>query len=403
MESPKSINPLSLKSTLTLRYDISQKPILPKLEWTDFSNTSNVSIDTLENLIEKSILNSVNGIEPKKIAISLSGGIDSSLVLLFLKKVLPNSSIKAFSIKFADSVDETPRSKEIANHFDVSHEIISVDDYFKKLPLVISQSGLPFWDIHWYYVAEKVKSYSNFLASGDGGDELFGGYTFRYSKFLKLVNSNSTPLDKVKAYLQCHERDHVPDQTALFGKKSHFGWSEIYQFLVPYFDNSLDLLEQVFLADYNGKLLYNFSIFNSNILESLNINPLTPLISKEIIYASLRIPSNQKYDSTNNMGKLPLRNILHKYKIMHLIDNQKLGFSVNTINLWKKSGKEICKQFLIDSNLVKQSWISKDWILSNIDKKDLETRYVNKFFGLLAFEIWYRINITHEMSGNENI
>jgi asparagine synthase (glutamine-hydrolysing) len=404
VENFKPINPLSLKSTLTLRYDVTQSTTLPKLTWRDlYKEKENISIDVLENTIKKNILNSINESDPKNIAISLSGGIDSSLVLLLLKKVFPNSKINAFSIKFSNSIDETIKARDIANHVGVSHKIISVDNYFEKLPLVISRTGLPFWDIHWYYVAEQAKSISNYLVSGDGGDELFGGYTFRYSKFLSLINPNSTPQDKIKAYLECHLRDHVPDQSEIFTQNSNFSWSEIYDLLMPYFDNSLNPLEQLFLADYNGKLLYNFSIFNNKILESFKIKPIAPLISNEMINYSNKMDLHQKYNLNKNIGKLPLRKILEKYNMMHFFDNEKLGFSVNTINLWKHSGNELCKKYLLDSKLVQDSWISKDWILKHIHKKELEIRYINKFFGLLAFEIWYRIHITHEMNSNSKI
>ena len=169
MENLKPINPLSLKTTLTLRYDVTQSPTLQKLTWKDlYKEKENISINILENTIKKNIFNSINESDPKNIAISLSGGIDSSLVLLLLKEVFPNSKINAFSIKFSNSIDETIKARDIANHVGVSHKIISVDDYFEKLPLVISRTGLPFWDIHWYYVAEQAKPISNYLVSGDG-------------------------------------------------------------------------------------------------------------------------------------------------------------------------------------------------------------------------------------------
>ena len=62
---------------------------------------------------------------------------------------------------------------------------------------------------------------------------------FRYKKFLSLTNKNSTSLEKVKAYLECHERDRVPDQHDIFTKKSNFSWNLIYDQLIPYFDNNL--------------------------------------------------------------------------------------------------------------------------------------------------------------------
>ncbi len=45
---------------------------------------------------------------------------------------------------------------------------------------------------------------------------------FRYSKFLSLIQPNSTPLEKIQAYLSCHERDWVPNQEKIFNKKIIF-------------------------------------------------------------------------------------------------------------------------------------------------------------------------------------
>jgi len=262
---------------------------------------------------------------------------------------------------------------------------------------------LPFWDLHWYYVAKKSQSLSKYLCSGDGGDELFGGYTFRYKKFLSLTNTNSTPLEKVKAYLLCHERDRVPDQEKIFGKKSEFSWESIHESLIGYFDNPLSPLEQVFLADYNGKLLYNFNPINTRISNNFDIESISPLLSKGMISYALGIPFQHKYDKTNDIGKLPLRKLLSKYNMDKFIPNEKLGFNVNTLNLWKSFGQSLCQEYLIDSEITKDGWINKDWINKYIHKDDLDVKYVNKFLGLLAFEIWYRLFVTKNMSANTTL
>ena len=61
--------------------------------------------------------------------------------------------------------------------------------------------------------------------------------TFIFCACENLVVENSTPLEKVKAYLECHERDRVSDQEYIFTKKSNFSWNSIYEILIPYFDN----------------------------------------------------------------------------------------------------------------------------------------------------------------------
>jgi asparagine synthase (glutamine-hydrolysing) len=228
----------SIKNILTLRYDPSQKPKLSPLNWKQIKPTENASSNFIQTTIQDSIKNSLNP-EPKSLSIALSGGIDSTLVLGLLKKTFPNTKINAISIKFSDSIDETQQAKKIAEYFEADHQILELENYLENLPKAISITGLPFWDNHWYYVVEKASKISKYLISGDGGDELFGGYTFRYSKFFSLISQKSSPLDKVKAYLQCHERDSVPDQSKLFGTKIDFNWNSIYSNILPYFQNEL--------------------------------------------------------------------------------------------------------------------------------------------------------------------
>jgi asparagine synthase (glutamine-hydrolysing) len=315
---------------------------------------------------------------------------------------MPDIEVDAISIKFANSIDETENASKIAAKLEANHHVIYVENYLHELPKAISIIKLPFWDLHWYYVVKKSQSLSKYLASGDGGDELFG-YTFRYKKFLALTNANSTPLEKTKAYLLCHERDRVPDQEKLFGKKSKFSWESIYEKLIGHFDNPLSPIEQVFLADYNGKLLYNFNPINTRILNHFDTKSISPLLSEGMISYALGIPLQHKYDKTKNIGKLALRKLLSKYNMDNLISNEKLGFNVNTLNLWKSFGQSLCQEYLIDSHIVNSGWINKDWIGKYIHKADLDVRYVNKFLGLLAFEIWYRLFITKEMSPNEKL
>ena len=253
------------------------QPNLPKKTWEDF-----VPIDKPPNItsIESSICDAIDSnlksYDSKDASIALSGGVDSTLVLSLLRKTNPDLKINAISIKFANSVDETPAAAKIAERFDAEHNVIQLENYLSELPKAISIIKLPFWDLHWYYVVKKSKTLSKTIISGDGGDELFAGYTFRYKKFLSLTSETSNPLEKVKAYLQCHERDRVSDQENIFKQKCGFSWDSIYSHLLPFFDNRLSRLDQVYLADYNGKLLYNFNPINSRIVNHFEMNQLTP-------------------------------------------------------------------------------------------------------------------------------
>ena len=401
MENNNKVNTSSLVNILTLRYDPSIKPNLIRKSSKDFLEDKK-SITTQK--IENSILNEIQTkLDGNTTSIALSGGVDSTLMLALLRKVKPAQKIHAVSIKFSNSVDETPAASKIAEKFNAEHHIIHLENYLSELPKAISIIKLPFWDLHWYYVVKKAKTLSQTLISGDGGDELFAGYTFRYKKFLSLTSEDSSPLEKVKAYLECHERDRVYDQSDIFSKNCNFSWEKIYERLLPFFTNNLTRLNQVYLADYNGKLLYNFNPINTRIIEHFEMSLLTPILSNKLISQASRIPTQNKYDEQNNVGKMPLRTLLESNNVSYLVGKEKLGFNVNTINLWNKHGHDLCKYFFDKSRLVEANLINNQWISKYIDSPDLDVKYANKFLGLLACEIWYRLFITKEMSSNDTL
>ena len=168
------INFRSITNILTLRYDSTLKPLLPKLTWNDFlSSKSSNEVEYVESKIIDN-LKKLIGSKTKRVSIALSAGIDSTLMLAVLRKTFPDVAIDAISIKFAESIDESIQAQKIAEKFNANHEVLFIENYLKDLPHAISIIELPFWDLHWYHVVKQAKSTSEFLVSGDGGDELFG-------------------------------------------------------------------------------------------------------------------------------------------------------------------------------------------------------------------------------------
>ena len=393
----------SIKQILTLRYSTNLETSSQKLVPEDFETKQ---ITNPENVIEQSIRKSIStelDSNSKKIGISLSSGIDSTLVLALLRKEFPSTDIESISVKFSESTDETDVSKKISKKFHTNHHILEIDNFLEELPKAISIVKQPFWDLHWYYLVKKMKNLTNVFLSGDGGDELFGGYTFRYKKFLELTNENSNTKEKIISYLNCHERDWVPDQELIFGNECKFNWEEIYQILEPYFNNSLSNLTQVFLADYNGKLLHNMQPLYSSIHEHFDIQNITPIQNNQSIKLSCQIPNSMKYDYKTNSGKILLRHLVEKFDIKNLISSKKQGFSVNTVNMWNSYGKMIFLHYFDKSRLIEDKILNLNWIEKYVNKSTIDVRYVNKLLGILALEIWYRLFITQDLNSNEKL
>ena len=118
----------------------------------------------------------------------LSGGIDSSLVVAIAQQQL-ETPIQTFSIGFSEAdFDETHYAKMVADHVGTKHERFEVQpDALNIIDRLVNQYDEPFSDssaVPTWYLCEMTRKHVTVALSGDGGDELFGGYE-RY-RALKL-------------------------------------------------------------------------------------------------------------------------------------------------------------------------------------------------------------------------
>ena len=394
---------------LTLRYDPTKKPIKNKLISEDFTPEKFTNVESMIlDIVKKNMLDEQDVFNHKKIAMSLSGGIDSGLTLMMLRRILPEVKITCIGMGFGNEDDEVRRASEIARKYNCGFKEITKENILNELPKLITLVKEPKWNLYNYYTLEEGKKFSNVFYTGDGGDELFGGYTFRLKKNFTSTTKNMNWETRVKAYLSCHERDWVPDQEKMFDSKMKFTWSKIYSLFEPYFNNKLSSFDQVFLADINGKLLYDWLPTNKKYEEFFKMELKSIFLSDEMIYMASHIPWQEKYNPKTDMGKLPLRRILSKEKVFEKELFSKKGFGTDLTKLWDKNAKDIVKQYVnVDSEIVKNKIINFEWIDKMggkiINGEKIDVRYINKMISLLSLEIWYRLFITHTMKGMEKI
>ena len=296
-------------------------------------------------------------------------------------------------------------AKQISESIGASFNRIVVENPLRDLVEMISIVKEPRWNIYQYYFIKEAKSTSNVLFTGDGGDELFAGYTFRYKKFLSSVTSKTTPLERIQVYLQCHERDWVADQEKMFGKDLKFSWLSIYEIFEKYFNNTLEPLDQLLCADYNGKLVHDFVPTNEKFFKHFDIKGKAPLLDDEICKLSVKIPPELKYDFRNNVGKIPLRSILKRNSKHKFIENEKIGYGMDLNTLWSKEGKEIITSNLERGRIFEEKIIDQDWYHSALSKIDEtgDPRYISKLLQLLSLEIWYKLFVTQELKITERL
>jgi asparagine synthase (glutamine-hydrolysing) len=406
---------INIGNLLTLRYDpasgvtrdirnISYKKILQLRQSADIIIPTSKDI---ENAIRQLINKKIEEHQAKQISVTTSGGIDSHVILALIRKEFPNINIECLTVSFDDdySIEAPYIIRKIAESQNAGFHEIHVQNPLKDLPMLLSIIKEPRWNIYQYYFIEKANTVSDILFTGDGGDELFGGYTFRYKKFLENIKPDYSWVDKVHTYLLCHERDWVPDQEDMFGSKVKFSWSSIYKMLKKYFNNNLDPLEQVLLADYHGKLMYDFIPTNKKYFKHSNLNAISPLLFNEIIDLSIRIPASLKYDFANNLGKIQLREIIKRNIITYSIDNQKIGFGFDLTKFWFRVGKEIVTSNLDKGRIFEDKIINREWYIKSLVRisENKDPRYISKMLQLLSLEIWYKLFVTFEISANSSL
>lgn len=401
----KRLDKNSIRNFLTIRYNPLDKPPFPQANWKDFrTSVSDPNGHQTEKLLKNSIDKFITT-NKDSFAVSLSSGIDSTLCLALLRKMMPHEKITAICGVFEEGFDESKRAREIADKFEADFKIVCMDSIFTNMPEIISISKRPRWNTYTHLIAKEAKKYNDILMTGDGADEIFGGYTFRYNKFTNLLRPKDNWKIKVINYLECHNRDWVSDQESLFGNAIKFDWNEIYDYFRPFFANPLEPVKQVMLADFNGKLLFDFIPTGNAIFNHYNIKGLQIFLDPELVKFGLHLPMEEKYDGKNQKGKLILRKITNRLGVAHI--EEKRGFSPGLFLDWKKHGKQICQTYLLEKNshIFKKKLINFNWVLRAFERveNDGDIRYLNRLISILALEIWYRIFITKEMNSSKKL
>ncbi len=111
----------------------------------------------------------------------LSGGIDSSIVVGLMSSMM-SQPVKTFSIGFEeDDFSELPYARQVAKHFGTDHhEFFVRPELISVLPQLVWAYDEPFSDasmLPTYYVSKLAREHVTVVLTGDGGDEIFGGYT----------------------------------------------------------------------------------------------------------------------------------------------------------------------------------------------------------------------------------
>lgn len=337
----------------------------------------------------------------------LSGGIDSSLVTALMQSQ-STQSISTFTIGFHEKhFNEAEDAKRIAAHLGTNHYelYVTTKETQDVIPLLANMYDEPFADssaIPTFLVSKLARSQLKAVLSGDGGDELFGGYKryFLLNQLWSMKNripfsgSIGNLVSKIPPNLLDRLVKIMPPSFRVqnFGQRVNTlgillksdSMQDCYQAFIGLWHNqtqlrpgytdarlnsyftdnkNLDALEQMQFIDTNTYLPDDILTKVDRASMAISLEGRVPLLDHRLIEMAWRMPTKWKVSNGNN-GKMPLKSILEDYIPKEMFDRPKMGFGV-PLHEWLRgdlvswaedllfdpSLKDVC-----DTNVVHRSW-----------------------------------------------
>lgn len=389
------------------------------------------AIANLDNLLKNVITEQIIADVP--VGTFLSGGVDSSIVTAIAQSI-SKKNIKTFSIGFHHpKYNEANYSKEVAKHLDTNHTelYVSDKDALDVIPHLSNIYSEPFSDpsqIPTYLVAKLAKKDVTVCLSGDGGDELFCGYT-RYraaSHAFSIAQMCPVPVLKlIKKALPifgygilnnliklCMLKSNIHDVSNKLDKLNFLldthKYEEFYLSSIGHWANYSDVVKQ---QNSNHSLWMRDNDITNNIMKMQYLDTLgylpddilvkvdraamansletrCPILNHKVVEFAFSLPKN--YKLRNGSSKWLLRQVLYKYVPKHLIERPKAGFGV-PLHDWLRDGlKEWADDLLSENKLNAHDYfnvapIRKKW------QEHLSGKANNAYYlwDVLMFQQWF--------------
>lgn len=366
----------------------------------------------LESLLQDAVNRQLHADVP--VGVLLSGGVDSSLITAMAAR--SGRRVKTFTVRFPGSgkLDETPHARLIAEHFGTEHiELSAAPETATLLPVLARQYDEPVNDssmIPSYLVSREIRQHCTVALGGDGGDELFGGYS-HYNRLLSLQHrtealprcvrgpvagtlSRLMPTGvKGRNWLRaatCDFRSQLP-QIA-----QYFDFSERQKLLgeatgtPEHYWNTLsampgDLLQRATRTDFLSYLPEDIlvKVDRASMCHSLEIR--APMLDHRLIeFAYRKVPSLLK--ATAGSRKVLLKRLAGKILPPAFDLQRKQGFSIPMVS-WLKQGpwRDTISDILLTSG---QTTFDRHYVMSLLAGQDRGRNNGERLFGLALFELW---------------
>jgi asparagine synthase (glutamine-hydrolysing) len=317
------------------------------------------------------------------VGLQLSGGVDSSLVASLAAKI-SRGNFHSFSIGLQDSTwNEFKYSQAVAKKIRSKHHqlIFTEKQFCSLLPKLTYHLDEPMDHSHsipMYLLSKYARKKVKILLSGEGADEIFGGYK-KYRKIIpgitdrEIINLTSFGDRKVlKQVTKINFRDRFPERERIL--KNCRGCQPFDKLSV--FDQKVYLISMLVRQDKMGM--------------AANIENRVPFLDHELVEAAFSLPLNEKIK--DNETKLILKKLAEKFVPKECIYREKVGFG-QPVSQWLKNPGGLGKYLRLFRNRKRNffNYRELDKIIS--EHKNGICDHGQTLWILINLELWHRIFI----------
>ncbi len=379
------------------------------------------SFENVVDIIDETILSSVeyHQIADVEVGSFLSGGVDSSYVASTVRKgrIKP---MKTYSVGFnIDGFDETGLAKNLCDILNIPNKMkeITPDEFFEALPMVQYHSDEPHANLSavpLYYLSQLAAKDVKVVLSGEGADELFGGYDwYIQSTPSKIYQTLPLSFRKALAKVFCKipqrhiqtffktnaqkvedtyigqafiMNDELADKIIRDKYKSTLSYKDV---TAPYYEkvkNCDDLTKKMYL-DMNLWLPYDILLKADKMTMAHSLEARVPYLDREVWNVAKTLTSTQKAKGRHT--KRAFREAAHRHIPQEWANRKKAGFMV-PFRVWiknEKFGAMVRKAF--ESDYAREFFNTEllNTMLDNhISGKENNARVI---YTVYSFLLWY--------------
>jgi asparagine synthase (glutamine-hydrolysing) len=356
----------------------------------------------------------------------LSGGIDSSIIASIAKEFHP--AIKTFSVGFEQNgFSEIDVAKETAEKLGVENisYVISPEEYMAELPKIMWHMDDPLADpacVPLYFVAREARKHVTVVLSGEGADELFGGYNiYREPQDLEIFNKIpavgksllkgiATIMPEGMKGKSFIERGVTPMEERYIGNAKMFteeekrGLLNIYKEGLQYTDvtkplynesRGYDPVDRMQYIDIHTWMRGDILLKADKMTMAHSLELRVPFLDKAVFETASKIPTSLK--TANGTTKYILRKAARGVVPDHVLDRKKLGFPVPIRHWLKNEMNEWAKNLIKESNT--DHLINKAYLLKLLeDHCENKADNSRKIWTVLMFMLWHDVYVEKKYS-----